>query len=295
MAVIESEIRGRAPHFSRITPDDRHIGQLLLRAGKLTEQSIKVVVLEQRRQGLRFGDAALRLGFVKDVDIQYALSRQFDYPYLSNTESTLGAALIAAYQPFSAQAEALRALRTQLMLRWFRDRHCALAVVAAHSGTGCSVLAANLAVVFAQLGERTLLIDANFRAPRQHELFGLKAHLGLTSVLAGRGSLAEAPVIVSPFENLSVLCAGPSVPNPQELLGRSSFANAIETAPGAFDAVIVDAPPVLEYADAQVIAAQTGGCLLVARRHGTRVADVMRAEAKLALTGAVLLGAALCD
>jgi protein-tyrosine kinase len=295
MAVIESEITEQARFSRRIVPDERHIGQLLLRAGKLTPQAIKVVVLEQRRQGLRFGDAALRLGFVTDFDIQSALSRQYEYPYLNNGESALSTALIAAYQPFSVQAEALRALRTQLMLRWFRERNRVLAVVAARAGAGCSVLSANLAVTFAQLGKRTLLIDANLRAPRQRELFGLKADLGLSSVLAGRSSLAQAPAVVAPFDNLAVLCAGPKVPNPQELLGRTSFANVIDAAPTAFEVVIVDAPPTLDYADAQVIAARSRGCLLVARRHSTRVVDVTQAEAKLALTGASLLGSVLCD
>jgi protein-tyrosine kinase len=295
MAVVERDIAEQARRFTRGTPDGRRIGQLLLQDGKLTERSIKVVALEQKRQGMRFGDAAVRLGLISELDVQRALSRQLEYPCVRSGESALSSALIAAYEPSSPQAEALRALRTQLMLHWFRDGNCALAVVAARSGTGSSILSANLAILMAQIGARTLLIDANLRKPRQHELFGMKPDIGLASVLAGRGAVSEALVTASPFDNLLVLCAGAAVPNPQELLGRGTFANLIETAPANFDAVIVDVPPLKDYADAQMVAARAGSCLIVARRHHTRVSDVMEARAKLAPTGATVLGAVLCD
>src|SRR5690606_31480932 len=79
-------------------------------------------------------------------------------------------ALIAAYKPYTPQVEALRALRSQLMIHWFEHGNKALAVVAANAREGCSDLAANLAVVFSQLGERTLLIDANLRQPSPRRL-----------------------------------------------------------------------------------------------------------------------------
>jgi protein-tyrosine kinase len=294
MAVVEREMTNYARRVRGVTAGDMHIGQLLLRAGRLTESDIIHVVTVQHERGIRFGDAALRLGLVNNQDIQDALATQYEYAYSRPGESTLSAALIAAHQPFGMQAEALRGLRTQLMLRWFNDRNKVLAVVAPRSGAGGNVLAANLAVVFAQLGERTLLIDANLRNPTQHDLFGLKPAVGLGGVLAGRGTFKQAPVAISPFENLFVLCAGPKVPNPQELLGRSLFSYVIETAPAAFDVVIVDCPAVLEYADAQIIAARAGGCMIVTRRHRTTVADVKHAESQLAHTGAMLLGTAIC-
>ena len=295
MAVVEHEITDHSRRFRKVTAGDTHIGQLLLRAGKLTEGDIIRIVTEQHQRGTRFGDAAIRLGLVSDLDIQDALARQYQYPYSRPGESALSAALIAAHQPFGVQAEALRALRTQLMLRWFNDRSKVLAVVSPRSGAGSSILAANLAVVFAQLGERTLLIDANLRHPSQHELFGLKPQVGLAGVLAGRGQFKEASELIAPFANLSVIGAGPKVPNPQELLGRTTFSYVMETAPAAFDVVIVDTPPVLDYADAQLIAARAGGCLIVTRRHKTSVVDVKQAESQLAQTGAILLGTVICE
>lgn len=271
------------------------IGQLLVRAGKLREGDIKQIVALQRQRALRFGDAALTLGLVNEADVENALARQFEYAYVRGGESRLSPALIAAYQPFGPQAESLRALRTQLMLRWFRDRNKTLAIVAARAEDGSSAIAANLAIVFAQLGERTLVMDANFRQPSQHELFGIGTAEGLSSLCAGRGSFKGAPAAVAHFKELSVLCAGPLPPNPQELLGRVGFAYIMETAPAAFDAVIIDAPPVLECADSLLVAARAGACLIVARRHHTRVADVQRTKELLGTTGSVLLGTVICE
>ena len=274
---------------------DKFIGQLLLDAGKINRQDITQILTTQRQQALRFGDAARFLGLVSEADVQHALSRQFQYTYSRSGESDLSAELFTMYQPFSVQAEALRALRTQLLLRWFQDSNKTLAVVSARGGDGCSTIAANLAVVFAQLGERTLLIDANLRRPRLHALFGVTPEAGLSSVLAERGSFQAALIPVAPLANLSIMCAGPTPPNPQELLSRANFSIIMEEAAATNDTVIVDAPGVLEFGDAQIIAARAGGCLIVTRRHRTRIADVEQAKATLRPTGAALLGTVIND
>jgi protein-tyrosine kinase len=295
MSVVKSELAEDLLRARSSDETDMHIGQLLLRAGKLKDIDIKRVVTNQQQSGLRFGDAAKKLGFISDIDLQHALARQFGYPYLGEDESVLSRVLIAAYQPFSVQAELLRGLRTQLLLRWFHDRTKVLMVASPRWNEGGSSVAANLAIVFAQLGERTLLIDANFRRPCQQDWFGLKSELGLSHVLAGRASFRESLMSIAPFENLSVLVAGPLPPNPQELLGRVTFPSVIEAAPASYDVVIVDAPPLLEYADAQVIAACAGGCLLVARRHKTRVADLELSKQRLLPTNAIMLGTVICE
>lgn len=288
--VVESaQRRVRTPE-----PLDMHIGQVLLRAGKLTESDIKRIVTMQSTREVRFGDAALSLGMVDRRDIQQALSLQFAYPYLRAGESPLSDELMTAYQPFSAQAEAMRKLRTELSMRWF-GKHKTLAIVSAREAEGASAIASNLAIAFAQSGERTLLIDANFRTPRQHELFGLAAESGLSTVLAGRSAFDDALSPIDLFDNLSILCTGPIPPNPQELLARVSFSYVMETASEAFDVVLVDTPPLLEYADAQTIVARTGGCLLAMRRHATRVADVEQARVLLAPAAATLVGTVLCS
>lgn len=273
----------------------RPIGELLVASGKLAQADVRRVVFAQRQKSISFGQAAIEMGLITQTDVQSALSRQFDYPYVESSDSPLDRRLVAAFQPFGVQAEALRVLRTQLMLRWFGERSRVLAIVSPRAEEESSLLVANLAIVFAQLGERTLLVDANCRNPVQHSLFGLKSGTGLSAILGGRSSHKDAPLPIQGFDNLSVLCAGTAAPNPQELLGRVSFAYLMETLPAAYDVVLVDTPPVLDYADAQVIAARAGGWLLVTRRHRTHARDVRQVKERLEPTGAVPLGAVICD
>jgi protein-tyrosine kinase len=270
------------------------LGKLLLDAGKLTEIDVNRVAVAQRQNNLRFGETAVRLGLVSHEDVARALAQQFRYPYVTG-ESHLDPTLIAAHQPFSAAAEALRELRSQVLLRWSAEQRRSLAIISPRKRSGCSRLAANLAIVFAQLGERTLLIDANLRRPSQQALFGVPAGAGLSNLLAGRCELENVLKPVAPFDHLHVLCAGTQPPNPQELLGRMTFRYLLEAAPTHFDVVIVDTPPILEFADAQIVAASSGGCLMSARRHHTRLADMERARAKFARIPAVLLGTAIVE
>lgn len=274
---------------------ESHLGQLLVQEGSLKREQIAQVLVLQRRERLRFGEAAVRLGLVKEDDIARALATQFDFPVLKTDESKLAPELIAAYQPVGRHAEALRIIRAQLMLDWFQDKSRSLAVVEAHDGDGASELAANLAITFAQLGERTLVIDGNLRHPRQHALFGLgiDSGPGLSNVLANRGTLKDMLHRIEPFNNLAVLCAGSPPPNPQELLGRVNFAYIVETMPAAFDVVIIDTPAALDYADAQLIVARTGGAVLATRRDESRLNDLKRTKAQIHAAGATLLGAVM--
>jgi protein-tyrosine kinase len=272
-------------------PVDTRIGKLLVASGKLTEQSIEQISQVQREYRLRFGEAALSLGLLKEDDILRALARQFDYSCLPvDSESGLSSELFAAYRPNSSECEALRALRSQLMLRWFGGHRKTLALISAQYEDGSSRLAANLAIEVSQLGERTLLIDANLRNPSQHQLFGLDNQLGLSSVLAGRIHYSDAITPVKPFGNLSILCAGALPPNPQELLSRTGFSQMLEAVGQKYDIIICDTPAALDNADAQIVAARAGSCVLVVRRHETRMADALRVKNQLFTTGAELLG-----
>ena len=151
----------------------RTLGAILVDSGQLTAEEAERVLAYQRTHNLRFGEAAVRLGLISEAEVQFALSRQFAYAYLRKVPGEargLSDEIVAAYQPFSSRVEQLRAIRSQLMLRWFdrAEERQVLTIVGAERGEGRTYLAANLAVVFAQLGERTLLIDADMRTPRQH-------------------------------------------------------------------------------------------------------------------------------
>lgn len=142
---------------------ERSIGSILVKVGRLSVADTEKIMHFQLERKLRFGDAALALGLLTPADIELALSRQFDYPYLLRGESAISEDVVAAYEPFSERVEALRALRNQLMWRWFEsgEGHRALAITSGERADGRSFLAANLAVVFSQQGQRTLLIDAD--------------------------------------------------------------------------------------------------------------------------------------
>jgi len=208
---------------------------------------------------------------------------------VTSSAAVLSRSLVAALDPAGGAAESLRELRSQLILRWFGDQR-ALAVLGARAEDDADTVAANLAITMAQLGEPTLIIDANLRAPRQHELFGLKSVFGLSDLLRNRDVHDQAILPVQAIDNLHVLCAGAIPTNPQELVSRTPFQYLMKTLPERFRAIIVATPPALSCADAQIIASRTQGCVLVARRHQTRVAEVEEIKDRLASGRATLVG-----
>ncbi|WP_308922499.1 chain length determinant protein tyrosine kinase EpsG [Janthinobacterium sp. J1-1] len=285
-------------HVLNSTPQprgaDSSIGGLLLESGKITPENAERVLRMQKELGIRFGEAAQRLGLITEADIQQVLARQFDYPYLQPGAGKYPQELVAAYQPFSSQVEILRAVRSQLMLRWFARGSKSLVVLGMEPGDGASLFTANLAVVFSQLGEHTLLVDANLRKPRQHEIFDLKTRQGLSDVLAGR---AELDIIakVESFVALSVLAAGTLPPNPQELLSRSSFVTLNKQLESRYDAVLYDVPAYTTGSDAIAVAARAGGVLLVARKNKTPMADVAAMSEQMTQSGAQVVGSVMVD
>ncbi len=273
---------------------DSSIGGLLLESGKITPEGAERILRMQKELGIRFGEAAQRLGLVTEADIQQVLARQFDYPYLQPGERQYSDKLLAAYQPFSPQVETLRAVRSQLMLRWFARGRKALVVAGVDSGDGASLFAANLAVVFSQLGEHTLLVDANLRKPTQHEIFDVKGRQGLSDMLAGR---AEIDIIekVDAFVSLSVLGAGTLPPNPQELLSRSSFGGLNQQLESLYDVVLYDVAAYADGSDSLAIAGRAGGVLLVARKNKTQLEAISAMAEQMKNNGAEVVGSVLVD
>lgn len=273
---------------------DVSIGKLLLDIGKIKPEDAERILRLQKADGLRFGDAALKLGLINESDIQQVLSMQFDYPYLQANQGLFSKDLVAAYEPFSPQVEALRALRSQLILRWFNEGYKSLAVISTMSSDGCSNLAANLAVVFSQLGERTLLIDANLRSPAQHRIFNLRERRGLSDILVGRAGL-EVVTKIESLVDLTVLGAGTVPPNPQELLSRSNFTELMNQAATSYDIVIVDTAPAMETSDAQTVASRCGGALLASKLNETRLSDLNNLKEQLITCGVQIVGAVVSD
>jgi receptor protein-tyrosine kinase len=160
-------------------------------------------------------------------------------------------------------------------------------MISAQRGEGKSFIAANLAVLFAQLGQRTLLIDADLVHPRQHTLFKVDNRIGLSSALCGLVGLKVA-VPIPRLGGLAVLTAGPTPPNPRELLSRPLLTNLLAQAGQDFDAVLIDTPSGA-LIDAQIIAANAGASVLVSRPKAATVAETAALTAALGnLLGAVV-------
>lgn len=271
----------------------RAIGAILVDAGRLSPDNAERILQLQRESGQSFGQAAISLGLLTQADIELGLSRQFDFPYLLKGESQVSLELIAAYDPFCTQVEALRALRSQLMMRWFNSaEHTALAITSPERNEGRSFLAANLAVAFSQLGKRTLLIDADMRNPRQHTLFALPNRSGLSAILSGRND-TDAIVRIPSLIDLAVLPAGAIPPNPQELLARPLFQQLLQELARRYDVILIDTPATDGFADAQSVAARTGAALVVARKDISRMRTVRNLvdtmhQANILVVGTVL-------
>lgn len=257
----------------------RPIGEIIRHFRLLSDTDIDHIVAVQRDRGLRFGEAAVALALVSQADVLWALAQQFHYPYPMESLGPPNAELVVASDPYSDQAEAFRDLRSRLMAAQ-ETRGKPIAVLSPDAGDGRTFVAANLAVAFSQVGERTVLIDANLRSPRLHRLFDIDERAGLTDLLAGR-HVARPLEQIAGLPTLHVMQVGTPPPNPVELLQRRPFALLLQELRVKFDRVIVDTPPARTRADARVIAAACGQAIVVARKNSARHTDLKRVAASL--------------
>ena len=281
------------------TQASRSIGDILIESGRLSAADATRIFEQQQTDQSQFGDAGIALKILTKDDIDFALSQQFEYSYLDEKDVSLSPELVAAYKPFSKVGENLRAVRSQLMLRWFNEerRRKAIAVVSAAPAEGRSFVAANLAIVFAQQGQRTLLIDGNMRAgphKGQQALFKLDKSPGLSGLLAGRAGL-ETMLEIPGLPGLSVLPCGAIPPNPQELLGRTPFEALLQSASSRFEAIIIDTPAGRDFADAEIIAARVGAVVLITRKNVSLLPAAVALARRLQDGGVALVGSILND
>lgn len=271
------------------------IGDILVASGRLSPKDAERIAERQKFDHSQFGDTAVKLKLLKKEDIDFALSKQFDYTYLNAKDGSLSPEVVAAHQPFSRAAENLRVVRSQLMLRWLHGDHdCkSLAVLSAGAKEGRSFVAANLAVVFAQHEERTLLIDGDLRGGRLNEIFKLPKGPGLSNVLSGRTTLQSAAMSVPHIPGLAVLPTGALPPNPQELLGRRDFESLLREAAANFNVIIIDTPAAELCADAEIIAARCNASVMVAQKDTSLLAKTAELAARLQQGGINLLGSVL--
>jgi capsular exopolysaccharide synthesis family protein len=204
-----------------------------------------------------------------------------------------GAGLVMVQAPRSAAAEAYRTLSTNIQFSSLDRDIRTLLVTSVGPDEGKSIVLANLAITMAETGRRIAIVDCDLRRPSLHDVFGLAAQPGLTSMV-----LDEA--LAPPFQqtsagSLSLVPAGPLPPNPSELLSSERFTRVLASIADAADVVLLDAAPVSAVADATILATRVDGVLLVVDSGRTRRDAARRAKEQLERVGARLLGVVLTN
>ncbi|MEV5027111.1 CpsD/CapB family tyrosine-protein kinase [Paenibacillus sp. LPE1-1-1.1] len=200
--------------------------------------------------------------------------------------------LIAEKNPNSPISEGYRMLRTNIEFSTIDHKLQIIMVTSSQPGEGKSITCANMAVSFAHANKRVLVIDADLRKPAQHHIFGLSNHKGLTSALFHQQELKDV-IQHSNTENLSVIAAGPNPPNPSELLSSDHMGALLEKLRETYDVIIIDTPSIMSVTDAQIVAAQSDGVVLVIGSGKVKKEVALKAKASLEHVQANLIGVVL--
>lgn len=202
--------------------------------------------------------------------------------------------LITKLNPRSPISEQYRTIRTNLQFSSVDENLQSILITSAGPGAGKSITAANLAVVYAQQGLKTLLIDADLRKPTVHYTFQLNNLNGLSNVLIGVSNLQEA-IFQTDVDDLHVMSCGPIPPNPAELLASKRMEEILHQAKQLYDVVIFDTPPALAVADAKILANIVDGAIVVVRSNITNFEEAERTVHMMQDSKARLLGSVLND
>ncbi|MDP1440975.1 capsular biosynthesis protein [Priestia megaterium] len=205
---------------------------------------------------------------------------------------TLKRRLLAHNSPKDPVAEQYRTIRTNIQFSNVDQDIKTIVLTSSGAEEGKSTTSANLATVYAQQGLNVLLIDADLRKPTGHYTFRLENHIGLTNVLTRQSTLAQA-VQESEIPHLSVLTSGPIPPNPSELLASAQMAELLKEMKEQFDMIIFDTPPILAVADAQILANQVDGTILVVSSGKTEKDAALKSKELLSNAQGKLLGVVL--
>jgi capsular exopolysaccharide synthesis family protein len=193
----------------------------------------------------------------------------------------------------SELAEAFRTLRTNLMFGAVSRSLRTLLITSAETGDGRTSTAASLAIAIAQAGSRVLLVDADFRRPSLHEVFGVSNQSGLSSLIADDDLIAGHAVVPTGINGVQLLASGPLPADPSDLLASQRMRRRLQELTEVADLVIVDSPPVWPVSDASVLASWVDGTLIVLNARRARAQRVKEAVTCLNDTGAQLLGVVL--
>jgi protein-tyrosine kinase len=293
---------------------DQEISEALVVLYKLPEEAIDSIRQAKTALGIEFSEAALHTGLVTQRELDSALDwvrRRGMNEGRSIIEEALrrrpgpgalvvwegekldpGKQLILAHDPYSERSEAIRSLRTELLMRTNGRRGAAMfALLSPTSGEGRSQLSAELAIAFAQLGSRTLLVDADMRHPRQHTLFGADNSVGLAQALVDIKQLRVFGVNGVP--HMTLMTSGTLPPNPLELLSGNRFDRLVAEWRRNYEFVVIDTPPAARFSDGFAIATVAGNVVVLGRTNSTSYSAMTEMRRKLDTTNAFVVGAVM--
>ncbi|MBW7476715.1 CpsD/CapB family tyrosine-protein kinase [Paenibacillus oenotherae] len=200
--------------------------------------------------------------------------------------------LITMISPTSPASEAYKILRTNIEISNIEQDLQTIMVTSTKKSEGKSSVAANLAVAYAQSNKKVLLIDADMRNPAQHHIFNLSNRIGLSSLLNQKFEWSDA-AIASPVENLTIITAGSAPHNPSEMLASKFMIHMLEELKERFEVIIIDTPPFLSVADAQIVASKCDGVILVIDSGEVNKDVAQKAKENLEFVKAKLIGVVL--
>jgi receptor protein-tyrosine kinase len=291
---------------------DEEIHKALVLLYRLSNEAVESINDLMHKLKIRFADAALHTGVVTQDELDKALDwiqRRAVQEGRGIIEEVLrrrvrrevvlwqghplkpSKSLLLAHDPGHPRSEAIRSLRTELLLRTRNQGTGVLALLSPCAGEGRSQLSAELAIAFAQLGRRTLLVDADLRRPRQHILFGAGNDRGLADALIDNGAINLHGIDGLP--QMALLTSGFLPPSPLELLAGMRFERLIAEWRRNFEFVIFDTPPAAESSDAITVAAAAGQVLILSRANVTPFNALKEMSRKLKTTHAWTLGAVI--
>lgn len=268
------------------------LAETLTRRCGLSPDDVKRISQAQRVMRIPFVEAALTLGYVTQEDVESAIASAGKIAVIRRKLKP-SSELVVVHDPFDRHSERIRALRTELLMRRDLTTEGAnvLAIVSAGPREGRSMLAAELAVSFSQLGQPTLLVDADLRNPSLHQLFSTEPDAGLASALV-KGQTPEVwPVAGLP--HLFVVTSGQQAQNPLELLSDYRLGSIIESWRSRYQHIVIDTPPVSLYADGLAVAMAAGQVVVVSRAARTSFDRTRELLRRLEATRARVVGSVL--
>ena len=200
--------------------------------------------------------------------------------------------ILCQNSPFAVK-EAYNAIRTNLLFTQQGEKCPIFVVTSPTANNGKTINSINLAVSFAQMGKRTLLIDADMRNPTIHRMFSISVKNGLSEILAGLTD--NISVSKTDVENLSVLTAGKIPPNPAELLSSARMDKLLEFVKEHYDCVFIDTPPINLVTDSTIFAQKVTGYIVIVKTDTTNTHDVKTTVTNIEQIDGNILGFILND